>query len=158
MNEMTSSAIISKDGLYRYSLERAWDKSKPTVLFVCLNPSVADDKIDDHTVKNMIFFAKKFGYGRLLVGNLFAFRATDPSELFKQQEPIGPENDSYLEKMMEEADLIIAAWGDNGGWLDRSYQFKEKYKNKEIKCLGKTKANQPRHPSRISYKRELEDL
>ena len=45
MNETTSSAIISKDGLYRYSLERAWDKSKPTVLFVCLNPSVADDKL-----------------------------------------------------------------------------------------------------------------
>ena len=128
MNEMTYSAIISKDGLYRYSLERAWDKSKPTVLFVCLNPSVADDKIDDRTVNKMIFFAKKFGYGRLLVGNLFAYRATDPSELFKQQEPIGPENDSYLEKMMEEADLIIAAWGDHGGWLDRSYQFKEKYK------------------------------
>lgn len=109
MNETTSSAIISKDGLYRYSLERTWDKSKSTVLFVCLNPSVADDKIDDRTVNKMIFFAKKFGYGRLLVGNLFAFRATDRSELFKQEEPIGPENDSYLEKMMEEADLIIAA-------------------------------------------------
>ena len=65
MNETTSSATISKDGLYRYSLERVWDPSKPTALFICLNPSTADAEIDDPTVRKMVGFAKRFGYGRI---------------------------------------------------------------------------------------------
>ncbi len=39
---MQKDAIISKDCLYRYSLERTWDTSKERVLFIMLNPSTAD--------------------------------------------------------------------------------------------------------------------
>ncbi len=124
MEEMTKNAVISEDQLYRYSLERVWDTSKPTVLFICLNPSTADAKTDDPTVRRMIGFAKQFGFGRLLVGNLFAFRATKPSDLLAANAPIGPENDTYLSKMANEAHTIIAAWGNKGIFKNRSNQFR----------------------------------
>lgn len=74
MSEIKKSAEISPDGLYRYSLERTWDEEKPTVLFVCLNPSTADAVEDDAAVRRMINFARQFGAGRLLVGNLFCLQ------------------------------------------------------------------------------------
>ncbi|WP_290371760.1 DUF1643 domain-containing protein [uncultured Parasutterella sp.] len=158
MEEMTKNAVISEDQLYRYSLERVWDTSKPTVLFICLNPSTADAKTDDPTVRRMIGFAKQFGFGRLLVGNLFAFRATKPSDLLAANAPIGPENDTYLSKMANEAHTIIAAWGNKGIFKNRSNQFRKEFKDHQIKCLAKNKTTEPKHPLYASYGDELIDL
>ena len=51
---MKQEAVISKCRKYRYSLSREWNKDKEKVLFIMLNPSKADDKIDDPTVKRCI--------------------------------------------------------------------------------------------------------
>lgn len=48
-----------------------------------LNPSTADAEIDDPTITRCIGFAKSWGFGGLMVGNLWAYRATDPKELKK---------------------------------------------------------------------------
>ena len=61
MSDIKKSAEISPDGMYRYSLERTWDEGKPTVLFICLNPSTADAVEDDATVRRMVSFARQFG-------------------------------------------------------------------------------------------------
>ena len=109
---MRRDAIISNDGLYRYRLERTWDLGKPKCLYVMLNPSDADDKIDDRTIKACIRFAQDWGYGGLMVGNLFAYRSPYPRKLKTVDDPIGPENDLYLAAMLSEADKVIAAWGN----------------------------------------------
>lgn len=101
MSDIKKSAEISPDGMYRYSLERTWDEGKPTVLFICLNPSTADAVEDDATVRRMVSFARQFGGGRLLVGNLFAFRSKNRNDLLKADDPVGPENDKYLDKLIE---------------------------------------------------------
>ena len=106
MSDIKKSAEISPDGLYRYSLERTWDEEKPTVLFVCLNPSTADAVEDDATVRRMVSFARQFGAGRLLVGNLFAFRSAYKSDLIKAADPVGPENDKYLDKLIKSETLV----------------------------------------------------
>ena len=112
---MQREAIISKCSKYRYSLVREWNKSKGKALFIMLNPSTADDKEDDKTIIRCINFAKDWGYGGLMVGNLFAYRTTYPKELFKTKNPEGKDNLKYIKKMIKAADLVICAWGNKQG-------------------------------------------
>ena len=68
------NAELSACGKYRYRLSRIWDDKKPLVLFIMLNPSTADAEQDDPTIRRCIAFAKNWGYGGFMAGNLFAFR------------------------------------------------------------------------------------
>ena len=38
----------------------------------------------------------KWGYGRMDVCNIFALRSTDPKELYKDEDPVGSENDFHI--------------------------------------------------------------
>lgn len=70
---MKKNAILSDDRKYRYVLSRNWDETKPTVLFIGLNPSIADESEDDPTIRRCINFAKDWGYGGILMTNLLSF-------------------------------------------------------------------------------------
>jgi hypothetical protein len=78
-------AVFSADGRYRYRLTRDLG-GKTTVTFIMLNPSTADANLDDPTIRRCKGFAKDWGYGRLIIVNLFAFRATDPRDMWKAHE------------------------------------------------------------------------
>ena len=90
---MKKDAILSEDRKYRYVLSRIWDESKSMVMIIGLNPSTADETIDDPTIVRCIDFAKNWGYGGIYMLNLFAFRATLPKDMFSVENPIGDEND-----------------------------------------------------------------
>ena len=107
-------ADFSKCRTWRYSLYRLWDKSKPHVLFVLLNPSTADECEDDPTLRRGIAYARKWNYGGVVFCNLFAFRTPNPNELKTAKDPIGPDNDKWLRREAELAGLVIAAWGVYG--------------------------------------------
>lgn len=149
---MKYDAILSKDKKYRYSLSRIWDDNKPKVLFICLNPSTADEKNDDPTVTRCINFAKSWGYGGLLMGNLFAFRSTDFSNLLSETDPIGPDNDKSLQELAKQSALIVAAWGNNGNLLERSTKVKKMFSNYQLKCLKVNNTKEPMHPLYASGK------
>ena len=78
---MKKSAIISNCNKYRYELHREWDKDKRKVLFIMLNPSTADADNNDLTTIRCINFAKKWGYGGIMIGNIYPFRAKRPKDL-----------------------------------------------------------------------------
>lgn len=109
---MKKDAIISDCGQYRYSLSRIWDESLPKVMFIMLNPSTADADKDDPTIRRCINFAKSWGYGGLYVGNLFAYRATNPKDLQKPFDPVGKENAYWLAKLSEQSEIVVCAWGN----------------------------------------------
>lgn len=138
---MICTAVISKDGLYRYQLHREWDADLPAILFVMLNPSTADGSSDDPTIRRVINFAKSWGYGGLYVANLFAFRSTDPKGLRSASDPVGPENTDFVRELVSKTDRVVYAWG-NGRvepeWL-RSL-VRTPY------CIETGKGGVPKHP------------
>ncbi len=129
--DATQNAVISQCEKYRYTLYRAWDKSKPKVMFIMLNPSTADATFDDPTIRRCIGFAKSWGFGSLYVGNLFAYRATNPKSLFLTDNPIGENNKYWLDKMVSLSDKVVCAWG-NSPILKR---FQKTNKNDEYQPL-----------------------
>lgn len=141
---MKTSAVISPCHQYRYELRRVWDATKPLVLFICLNPSTADAKVEDNTSRVCINYAKKWGYGGLLIGNLFAYRSTDKSALYKVSDPVGPENDKWLKRIQSQAALVVCAWSDSGAFNNRDKEVLAFLK--EPHCLVKLKSGRPGHP------------
>lgn len=146
---MKSGADISICGRYRYSLTREWDSKKPSVLFIMLNPSKADALKDDPTVTRCIGFAKDWGYGKLVIANLFAYRETNPLMLLHIDDPLGRDNMSYLSSAMRQADLIVCAWGNPS--LVKLFGAEKQFKlilsqPKPLHYLGLTTDGTPRHP------------
>jgi hypothetical protein len=118
------SAIISSCGQYRYMLERkGLTASDRLATFVMLNPSTADAQQDDATIRRCKGFARSWGCGRLVVVNLFAFRATKPSDMKAAADPVGPDNDRAIYQAADEAantgGKIVCAWGAHGSFKDR---------------------------------------
>ncbi len=117
-----------------------------------LNPSTADGETDDATIRWLIGYAKKHGYGGIIVVNLFAFRATDPKQLLTALDPVGPLNKVYLRSICTD-ELVLFAWG-NGALkvpqVTRMIRVVQQASGKGL-CLGRTKLGAPRHPLRMSH-------
>ena len=141
---VNKNATFSDCRKYRYALSRTWDGKKKTVLFIGLNPSTADEKIDDPTIRRCINYAQNWGYGSLLMVNLFAYRATIPTELKNVKNPIGNDNDLHITELLKKADLAVAAWGNEGSLLNRDKEVKKIIPN--LMCLKINKSGQPAHP------------
>jgi hypothetical protein len=113
-------------------------------MFIGLNPSTADESTDDPTLIRCINFAKSWGYGGVCMANLFAFRATDPNDMKATEDPTGARNNHWLKRLATESDLIIAAWGNDGSYLQRSKQVREILPG--MHCLKLNKSGEPAHP------------
>lgn len=164
---MISTAIISPCQTYRYSLTREWEASGPRVLWVMLNPSVADALIDDPTIRRCINFSMRwewrgFGFGSLEVANLFAYRATDPKDMAAAKargvDIVGPENDKHIADAASRASLVIAAWGADKLAPLRSVLIRKLVAPHELRCLGKSKGGAPKHPLYLPSNSELVTL
>jgi len=126
---MKKRATISNCNKYRYELHREWDKDKGKVLFIMLNPSTACGVSDDLTTIRCVNFAKKWGYGGLMIGNIYPFRAKRPKDLRKWTNNCGKEeykalfeNMDCVRDMAVDAEIIVCAWGCNypgiPKWID----------------------------------------
>lgn len=147
------SAAIGKGGIYRWTLNRYWPVSprndKGKVVWVMLNPSTADDRQDDPTIRRCIAFSQRWGYSALQVVNLFALRATAPAALKSATiDPVGAGNNSVIHHAMSDARLVIAAWGVHGTFRGRAKEFTDwcAREGHQLHCLGLTKEGHPRHP------------
>jgi len=145
--DVETHAELSSCRKYRYDLWRIWDKHKPYLMIIGLNPSTADETKDDATIKRCKRFAFDWGFGGLCMVNLFAFRATERKDMLKYSDPIGEDNDKYLLKHSKKAGMILAAWGTDGVHLARNHAVKILLeKERPMLCLIKTKHGHPGHP------------
>ncbi|HEY8214268.1 MAG TPA: DUF1643 domain-containing protein [Methylocystis sp.] len=157
---MERAAEISKCGAYRYRLTRRWGDAPP-LPFVMLNPSNANAIDDDPTIRRCIGFARREGWGGLIVANLYALRSPSPEALWSAGDPIGPKNRRTLVSLaaqaFDQSAPIVCAWGA----LARQDQIDEAIRMFEaagarLACLGRTRNGAPRHPLYVRADQPLE--
>jgi glutathione synthase/RimK-type ligase-like ATP-grasp enzyme len=130
------------DDTYRYTLSRTWDEKKPSIMFIALHPSTADADHDDALIKKCSAYAKHWGYGGIIIGNLFAYRANNIAELKECTDPVGAYNNASLSDSSKQADQVIAIWGNDGAFKGRSDEVKKLLP--QLMCLRLTAKKQPR--------------
>jgi hypothetical protein len=125
-------------------LERAWGRGHSRLLIIGLNPSTADALLDDPTIRRCVGFARALGHDGLLVGNLFAARSTSPDALREFSDPVGPDNDAWLQKLEKRAARVVVAWGNGGCLAGRNQEVLRLITSPH--CFGTTALGEPRHP------------
>jgi hypothetical protein len=155
---LDSSANISPDGAYRYWLSRRLTMGERSILFVGLNPSTADHQNDDPTIRRCVSFAKLWGFDWLWMGNLYAYRSTDPKVLQDAICPIGPLNQDELKWLVHRAQIVVAAWGSNRLNPDAQVIADWICSLSHARCLGKNKNGSPKHPLYLSKTTKLRSL
>lgn len=142
------TARFSPCGVYRYRLTREIAGGIGACTFVMLNPSTATAEVDDPTIRRCIGFARSWGFGRLVVVNLFALRSTDPAALSAHAEPIGPDNDAAIVEASLEATRVICAWGAHGSLRGRDAHVARLLLDRDVPlhALAVTKYGAPGHP------------
>ena len=96
---------------FRYSLSEVWETGRPLVMFLMMNPSVAGPEHADPTLIKTGKYARAWGYGGQLVGNVHAYRVTDSGLLVEAEDPVGPKNDAVLLRMARRAAVVVLAFG-----------------------------------------------
>jgi hypothetical protein len=147
LHSTTGSALISKDGVYRDLLLRHLPGDGDTVVFCMLNPSTADHTADDPTIRRCIGFAMREGARSLAVINLYALRATNPNDLWKHPDPVGPYNDSVIADVACKYRRVVCAWGSNAkpSRVRTAMRMFERYRTETL-CLGTNVGGSPKHP------------
>ena len=156
LGKIVPDAILDKDRKYRYTLKRQWgQRSDNFANFVLLNPSTANESVDDPTVKACMKIAHNLGFDGIYITNLFAFRTKNPEILKRSKDPVGNQNNKYIEEYAHKAKLVIVAWGNYGNLLNRDGDvLKILSKTKIPQCLAYTKLGYPKHPLYINRKIE----
>lgn len=161
---MRRAATFSPCGLYRYRLDRTVGMHGPVYAFFGINPSTADASVDDATVRKWIGFTKAWGGSRFIVGNAFAYRATDVRQLAAVEDPYGDEIGDYITDIIDEADILVPCWGNTSkvppklqGAFDVLMDALTS-SGKPVRHFGLTKAGDPMHPLMLPYSCTLKEF
>jgi hypothetical protein len=148
--------LASLTNNHRLVLTREWIGAGGTVNWIMLNPSTADDKFDDPTIRKCVGFSKRWGCSSMVVTNLFTFRATDPKDLREcahrdWARAVGLADGALIEQARK-SDLVIAAWGNHGNLYGRADDVKLRVlPGTKFYCIGTTKQGMPLHPVMAAY-------
>ena len=133
------------------SLTRSLDdglfpRKRGIVAFVLNNPSIADDEIDDPTVKRGWQFTESWGYGHMIFVNTNPYRATIPRDALRPPEHIMQTNDQWLRYVMAHCELVVCAWGDKANPILAQRAIKVMHSLGPLHALKVTKLGNPHHP------------
>lgn len=154
---MRTEAFLSSCRSFRYWLTRVWDEQLPILAVIGVNPSTADEKEDDATIRKDMGFARRLGYGGILKLNVGAFRSTDPTNWRKAADPIGPLNTAaHVRGYADEFSVqrVAVAWGKNGSYAPAQCAAICKA-FPELWCWGRNRDGTPRHTLMLPYSTEL---
>lgn len=148
-DDTLTGAIFSEDRKYRFALWRRWNKIRPLMLLIGLNPSKADEVRNDPTITRGISRANKEGFGGFFMGNLYGLVSTQPEALLKNSDSVGELTDYWLEEMIKASVRQLCGWGSFKAVKQRSALILSMIR--EPYCLGINADGQPKHPLYISY-------
>ena len=142
----SSGAVFSPCRRWRYLLWRRWDEDRPAANFLMLNPSTADEVKLDPSCTRARRYAERWGYGALIVTNLFGWRATDPDQMKAVRDPVGRGNDRAIVAAAREAAIVVCAWGNHGAHLARSMHVRKLLVGTKLHVLRMNASGEPAHP------------
>jgi hypothetical protein len=143
-----AGATFSRCRRWRYLLWRRWDEAKPAANFLMLNPSTADEFQLDPSCTRARNYAERWGFGAVIITNIFGWRSTDPAQLRLVKNPVGRGNDRAILKAAHEAKLVVCAWGNHGLHLSRSQRVIALLREQRIPLnfLKMNEQGEPAHP------------
>jgi hypothetical protein len=157
---MKLNAKLSPDRVYRYRLSRIWNDNVPPLMWLMLNPSTADESRDDPTIRRCIGYSINFGFGGIVIHNLFAYRSTDWEKLKYINDPVGPDNDDGI--IDDAVKLkVVCGWGNHALdpkliWrLDAVFAF---LFGLDLNYLKLTSRKTPNHPLYLKSTLTLQKL
>jgi len=145
-----AGAVFSRCRRWRYLLWRCWDESKPAANFLMLNPSTADERKLDPSCTRARDYAERWGFGAVVITNIFGWRATDPEEMKSAEDPVGRGNDTAIVRAAREAKLVVCAWGNHGEHLGRGAEVTTMLRKHGI-ALAALRLNDAGHPAHPLY-------
>tara|TARA_Y100001968_G_scaffold287142_1_gene288316 strand:- start:75 stop:584 length:510 start_codon:yes stop_codon:yes gene_type:complete len=155
--------LFSECSSYRWILKRELLNGKKSVVFIGLNPSIANSSVNDKTLSRIINFCSQWDYKNIYIINLFALISKTSNKILKSNDPIGENNDLITLKTLQfwredsNCDLWLG-WGDKGQFRERDRKVLKLIKNfsylrskennfpKSVLCLGLSKKGNPLHP------------
>jgi hypothetical protein len=158
-------AQLSECGKYRIFLYRELMEPKypfhPNLLaaFYMVNPSTADHRDDDQTIRKLYGFARLLGVSRFIVVNLCTLRTPNVKDLWNVREEvaIGPEADLAITYAMQSATYHVVGWGSLNK-LPKGLQNRynavvaaAQVLGRTLFCFGTTMDGHPRHPCMTGY-------
>jgi hypothetical protein len=149
-----TAVYSTPDESYRYKLTIDLGSGEGTMLFIGLNPSTATELDNDPTIERVERRAREMGFRTLVVCNIFAYRATDPEDMLKADEPIGGYiNTQVLLEAAEAATLVLCGWGRHGSHHGRGklIEMLLRQENLELYSLGTNMDKSPKHPLYLGY-------
>jgi hypothetical protein len=114
MKIIESTAEFNAERTARFSLWRIWDRSKPLVMFIGLNPSTANETDNDPTIKRVIAIAAHNGYGGICMANCWSFISTNPDDLIPFAVNLHDtwREDIVLKQLAAKCQDVVFAWGN----------------------------------------------
>lgn len=158
---VTGEAVFSECGRYRQVLRRDWTPEGATpraVLFIGMNPSVADAAASDPTCHRELVFARDWGFTRYLKGNVLDWRATSPRDLPAPELAASPDNIPALVAMAQEAEWVVMAYGrlhKRYGPVVQEAVRAVAATGRPLKCFGLNKDGSAKHPLYLRKDAEL---
>ena len=152
---MSNECVFSPDRNHRYTLIHRWDEllnPNHGIAWICLNPSTADENQLDPTLRRIRDFSAMWGYSFFVMMNLFAWRATQPADMKRTTDPIGPDNDRLIAHWSKKVDRVMLGWGEHGAHLGRDQQVLAYLDRSKTFCLERNASGQPKHPLYVSKK------
>lgn len=159
-DDPSGGATFDASRKYRYQLWREWDRKLPRFLGIGLNGSIAGERENDPTVRKLVGFGRRLGFGGFVLVNKYGLVSTDPAGLALADDPVGPKNDQFIQGALRNAETVILMWGASGPRDERAARVLEMVRKsgKPAKCFGRNADGSPRHPLYLPYETTLEDF
>lgn len=154
----TAGACFDPERHHRFHLWRRWDDSLPTVGFIMLNPSLADEQSLDPTLRRCFSFAQRWGAGSMRIGNLFSLIEPDSTKLRSANRgdvARRKRQADHLANMVRTCEVVVVGWGTQGSLfpvqrqvLEGMFSMRRELLEADFypQCLGRNADGTPKHP------------
>lgn len=120
-----------------------------------MNPSTADHEKNDPTIMKVMRYSQRWGYGAILVLNIYAFRTSRPENLPQQEaRRIGRSNDWWIRTIFTFAKRkgvpVVCAWGAKHEERGHKVRRMAAGLGLRLQCLEVALNDEPKHPRFLS--------